>query len=924
MIRGIRSRLTIIFISLAVLPLVGLSFFMGWQSFDTERNHATDKVKETARWVGTEVGSSIKVIASHIQVIVHVRGLADISPQERKDILEELLAFHQEFESLSYLDEKGMETFTASRTELTTEEHVDRANSDEFLLPASTRKTYYGPVAFSDQTGEPFMDLAEPVVDPRSNTLSGVLVARVRLKKMWDIIAALDLKPGEDVYIIDSLGRVIAHRNPSVVLRETIAAIPGLVYQTASENSTPLGLNGKPVIYSSFRIPLGERNLDVIAEQSIDEAFQLAYTQMKIFLIVTLFTLLAAILIIVIVTGTIVRPIQHLAAVARDIMNGKLDSQAKVLRDDELGELAATFNNMTVQLRNSLNELHQEIKQKDHVQRALQKELRINAALSALSHRLLTLSDIREIAYLILDKAKELTDSRHGFVSLEDPGEQKAPPVVIEITDGTCSVQNRENFSAHPLNRQKVFFRNMPEPGHIAKNLPSGHVPLTRVLNVPVFVADAAVGQITLAGADRDYTEADVAVIERLAWLFALAVSRYKTMGEKEKLESALRQAQKMEAIGTLAGGIAHDFNNILTPILGYAELIQATTTDDSVAGKDIKEIIKATKRAIDLVGQILTFSRRKEHKLQQVTIQPILKETLKLLRATIPTSIEIRQRIAPDCGAVLADPTQIHQIIMNLCTNAYHAMQEKGGTLAVSLQPVTLQQNDIPGKFTLQPGEYVRLEVSDSGSGMSQDVLNRIFEPYFSTKAEGKGTGLGLSVVLGIVKGHGGDITVSSEPGQGTTFQVYLPQVARKATDTDTKTTENIQTFSGREHILLVDDEITVLNLEKKILRGLGYQVSASTESSKALQLFLDAPDKFDLIITDMTMPGMNGTELAKSVLAAKPDFPIIICTGYSELITAEKAQEIGIKEYISKPISLKNFAATVHQVLNRRKDSG
>ncbi|MFZ5758569.1 MAG: ATP-binding protein [Thermodesulfobacteriota bacterium] len=906
MIINIRSRLTVIVILLTMLPLVGLSIFVGWQSFATGRIHAEEMVRATARRVGTEVSSSLAIIISHLQVLVRIRGLADIAPENRKDILEELLSFHQEFESVSYLNDKGIELLKVSRTEPTRATGADRSSSDEFLLPATSHTTFYGPVVFSSASGEPIMEIAEPLLDPATKTTQGILVATVRLKKIWGVIANLTLHPGENVYIIDSVGRVVAHRNPSVVLRGTRTAIPGLVFPSAGAANPPLGLENKPVIYASHRISLGERNLDVIAERSIAEAYRPARIQARVLFVATLLTLVIAVFVIVIVTGTIVRPVQHLAAVARDIMHGKLDSQAQVGGNDELAELAATFNLMTEQLRSSLQELRQ--------------ELRINESLSNLSNKLLLTADIREIARLVLETARELTGSNQGMISLMDRKTPGGRSLLFEITVPACTTAKTNPFSGHRATRLPAFFSNTGDNS----TLPADHPDLSRFLAVPVCVGEEHVGRIVLAETARDYRETDLEVVKRLAALYALTVSRFWTMDEKETLESALRQAQKMEAIGTLAGGIAHDFNNILTPILGYAELIQATSAKDSATGRDIGEIIRATKRAIDLVGQILTFSRRKEHKRQSIFLQPIIKESLKLLRATIPTSIDIRHRIDPSCGAVLADPTQIHQIIMNLCTNAFHAMEEKGGTLAVSLEPLTLQGSDLSAKPAIAPGDYVRLEVSDTGTGMKKEVLDRIFEPYYSTKAEGKGTGLGLSVVLGIVKAHGGEITVYSEPGQGTTFHVYLPVAVIHPFSAPESNGNNLSPLVGGEHILLVDDEAVVLNLEKKILIGLGYQVDASSDSEEALRIFLANPDAFHLLITDMTMPKLSGAELAKMVLARRPDLPIIICTGYSELITAEKAKEIGIREYISKPITLQHFAATVRTVLDRQQKQG
>ncbi|HIJ79359.1 MAG: PAS domain S-box protein [Desulfobulbaceae bacterium] len=392
-----------------------------------------------------------------------------------------------------------------------------------------------------------------------------------------------------------------------------------------------------------------------------------------------------------------------------------------------------------------------------------------------------------------------------------------------------------------------------------------------------------------------------------------VAVKRDVT--ERDSLEKQLRQAQKLEGIGTLAGGIAHDFNNILTAILGFGELVMEELPKGSNIRQSQAEVIKAAKRAAELVKQILTFSRQGEQELKPLSIQLITKEALKLLRASIPTTIAFRQEIDANCGPVLADPTQIHQIIMNLCTNAYHAMRETGGELRVSLASIELDQADLHDKPALSPGPYALLKISDTGHGMDKKVLDRIFEPYFTTKDQGEGTGLGLSLVHGIVKNIGGEITVTSEPGAGTTFYLYLPRIDIKTKNEDQQSPPAI--IGGNEHILIVDDEEAVVIMEKKLLERLGYKVTACNDSRAALQTFMADPEQFDLVISDMTMPFMTGKELAGKILAAHPDMPIIICTGFSENLNKEEMMAMGIKALTMKPISREEFTETIRHAL-------
>jgi signal transduction histidine kinase/ActR/RegA family two-component response regulator len=389
---------------------------------------------------------------------------------------------------------------------------------------------------------------------------------------------------------------------------------------------------------------------------------------------------------------------------------------------------------------------------------------------------------------------------------------------------------------------------------------------------------------------------------------------RTKTLA---KYERQLQQVLKIQAIGTLAGGIAHDFNNILFPIVGYTELTMDEVSEDSVAHKNLEEILKAAKRAKDLVQQILTFSRQSDQERKPIKAQHIIAETLKLLRASIPASIEIIHHIQEDCAPVMGDATQIHQVIMNLCTNAYQAMQDTGGKLEVILTEIDISYEETIDKIGMQPGKHLGLLVSDEGCGMEASVLDRIFEPYYTTKEQGKGTGLGLSVIHGIVKNHGGDITVKSTPHRGTTFQVYLPLIEDVDIGVELESTNGV--IRGEERILLVDDEEQIVAMEQQMLENLGYRVTARTDSMEALRVFADHPHNFDLVITDMTMPQMSGDQLAQKMLDIQPKIPVILCTGFNEIITEEKALAMGIQKFVMKPVIKNVLATTIRTVLDQ-----
>jgi PAS domain S-box-containing protein len=389
----------------------------------------------------------------------------------------------------------------------------------------------------------------------------------------------------------------------------------------------------------------------------------------------------------------------------------------------------------------------------------------------------------------------------------------------------------------------------------------------------------------------------------------------------EEEMAARLRQAQKMEAIGTLAGGIAHDFNNILTALLGFSELGLLSSEKESRVHEHFEAIYDAGQRARDLVAQILTFSRLNEECHKPIYLHAILKEALKLLRSTLPSTITFETDICRENIYVMADATAIHQIVMNLCTNAAHAMQDHGGTLTVKLGKVELTAKETAIHPHIKPGPYLKLSIGDSGHGMTRDVLDHIFEPYFTTKKKGEGTGLGLSVVHGIVQNHGGMITVSSEPGNGAMFDVFFPVVALKCKSVKPRSEDAPR---GSERILFVDDEAVLVRLAKQMLTSQGYQVTTYTDSRKALADFEASPLEYDVIISDMTMPHLTGEDLARAMLELRPDIPFILCTGYSSKLDHERIEKAGIKAVLKKPFSISAISGRIRAVLNTGQCGG
>ncbi len=427
--------------------------------------------------------------------------------------------------------------------------------------------------------------------------------------------------------------------------------------------------------------------------------------------------------------------------------------------------------------------------------------------------------------------------------------------------------------------------------------LAEGNMSLELQLN-PEFAADGSVA--TVIGISRDIT------------------SRKQADLERKRLESRLHQAQKMESIGQLAGGIAHDFNNILYPIIGFTEISIEDLPKDHPVQENLIDILQGAKRARDLVKQILSFSNQRDIEQKTIPLQPLIKETLNLLRATIPSNIEIKQNLFIDDIYIFANATEIHEIIMNLCTNSYHAMEKNGGRLTVGLhlsQPIK--------DYMMPSADYCCLSISDTGSGIPQEMIDNVFDPYFTTKEQGKGSGLGLSVIHGIVESYNGKIEIQSEPEKGTTVNVFIPVTSKRNTKVDPDEINDCTIQECDEQILFVDDEKSIVKLGGRILERLGYTVTGKDSSIEALELFTSNPDKFDLVITDMTMPGLIGTQLSKRILEIRSNIPILICTGFSEQLDKETARSYGIKGYINKPILQEELTSKVRELLDQNKEN-
>ncbi len=492
--------------------------------------------------------------------------------------------------------------------------------------------------------------------------------------------------------------------------------------------------------------------------------------------------------------------------------------------------------------------------------------------------------------------------------------EQASESVVITDVDGTIQYVN-------PAFEHHTGFSRNEAVGRNPRILKSGHHNAAFYTKMWDTISRGHVWRGHIINRRKDGTifeeDASISPVRDSSGRITNYVAVKRDVTREVTLERQLQRAVKMEAIGTLAGGIAHDFNNILSAILGYSQLARQQLPPDHPVRDDLEQILVAGRRATDLVKQILTFSRQDKEQMKPVKIQFIIKEVVKLLRASLPSTITIKQKVDTTCRPVLADPAKIHQVLMNLCTNAKYAMDGCNGTLTISLRQIKVGSKRHPACPQLEPGLYVELMVRDTGCGMDNSILEKIFDPFFTTRERGQGTGLGLAVVHGIIKKCDGEITVASEVNRGTVFHIYLPVIHEARREIRERKHE---IPGGTERILVVDDDREIADLERRMLEELGYRPTMFTDSTKALAAWKEAPDAYDLVLTDMTMPGISGAELARQILELRPKTPIVLCTGFSEAMDRQRAAELGIRGYIMKPVLLRELAARLREALDDR----
>ena len=561
------------------------------------------------------------------------------------------------------------------------------------------------------------------------------------------------------------------------------------------------------------------------------------------------------------------------------------------------------------------------ITERKEIEKNLADQASLWALGSDIGHAIAIAGDLRELTQKCCEAIVQRLDGAFARIWLYHPGDNM---LILEGSagmythldgkHGRISVNSPYKIAQIASNRKAHLTNQVIGDPQVKEQAWATREKMVAFAGHPLLAGDRLVGVMAMF-ARHPLSDFILKTFESVADKIAIGIAGKLAEKEKTALQKQVRQMQKMEAIGTLAGGIAHDFNNILTAIIGFGDLLKYQLADNREARECVEQILQAGSRAKNLVRQILTFSRQTEQERQPLHAHLIIKEAVKLLRASIPSTIEIRQDIDPQCGTIMADPTEMHQIVMNLCTNAYHAMQERGGVLEVILENIPFTAELAHVYPRLRVGRYARLTVTDTGSGMEPAVVERIFEPYFTTKHLGEGTGMGLALVHGIVESLGGAIIVDSTPGKGSVFAVYLPVLDAKKTSEPAPESEDIP--RGTERILFVDDEEAIVSFHRKLLHNLGYEVTGRTCSREALKLFQLYPHRFDLVITDQMMPHLTGVEFSRLVTAIRPDIPLILLTGFSHTLTPDQLRTAGIRELALKPLLTGELAAIIRKVL-------
>lgn len=884
--QNIATKVTTLLFWFGITPLFVLTLLFFFFYYNSQKQALLQLQNEIALKIAADISGRLDKTVARVELM----GKYIYPGLNNKNRLEEIvdLLFEEElaFEVISITDADYNEKLKISRYYTFRPFELSSIGHLGIVKRAGEGRTVINPnVKISPFSQFPQLEIVVPITS-RNNKISGVILASVNIAKMWELIAPHRIGESRNAYIVDANGLLIAYRDTSSVLqKKDLRHIKGIADFVNNRVGTfqSRGIEQTAVIGAMARIHL--TGWGVVVEQPKFAAYRNLY--LFSFLIVTaafIAMLFAIISGLKFSSKSIVRPIRRLQEETSILAKGHSDINIEVDSTDELGQLATSFNLMVKNLKKttvSRDRLIQEMAGRKAVDRALRQE----------RDRFQKYLDIAGVIILVLDQdgivtlinKKGLEISGYGLADIIGQNwfditlpKEKGPDVFSDfkkLTDGRMDGMGKyeSEMVAKNGDRRVIAWNNIclkDENGKTIGTLSSG----------------------------EDVTKA-------------------------KEMERQLRQSHKMEAIGTIAGGIAHDFNNILGIIIGNAEVAIDDVPAWNPASQNLQEIKFAGLRAKNVVKQLLRFSRKTEQETKRINIATAIEESVKFLRASIPASIEIQTALADLKGSIQVDPTQFHQVMMNLCINGYHAMEETGGVLKITTKSVRFNAKTpdiVPG---LDPGPYVKISVMDSGLGIESGIIERIFDPYFTTKEVGKGSGMGLAVVHGIVINHNGAVTVESDVGKGTAFHVYFPLVDKPPeVEPDIDTAPEL--YFGNETILFLDDETAIVNIAKQMLGQMGYRVEAFTSPTEALARFQSKPDQFDLVITDMTMPHMSGVVFSEEIAAIDRDIPIIICSGHHAMINEKKVRAMGITAaYVKKPMEKSKIGKVIRDVLDEKK---
>ena len=858
-IKPLKNTLALTFVFTAIVPIVIVSLLV--------LNHlSSDNIaviqKKNLLLAKAMSGQVEGFLREPLVVLQNIGTLIEVNPDYSQGQIQQILNLHVEgsqfFESIYILDDKGIVQYVGlspDKQEFKREViGIDLAHKEVYKKVRETGQPVWSDTFLSLISSKMSMALGV-------NLNGRVLVGNCSIDFLGSFVRRANIESQVITTIVDRRGAIVVHRDPGIAARHVNIShlLPVQEGFAGKDGTYEYFFDNDEYIGSVSHIP-GPGWLVLVSQTKADAFRHITHTAIY-FLLGGLGATLLAIFFTIARARSFSRPLSEFADRAKVIADGDYHLKLRepvYLEEKELGE---SFLKMTDAI-------------KEREKALLESEGRFREIFNGVKEAIL----IYEFATGKIMEVNQTMLDMYGYTREE----------ALQLTAGDLSGGEAPYTKYDTIAILKKAIDEGPQLFEW----------LARRKDGSLFWAEIALESTAIGGEGR-----------------LLVVIR--DISERKRLKGELFQAQKMEALGTLAGGIAHDFNNILGAIIGYTELIGSKVKDDPKVTRYIEGVHHAAVRAADLVKQILTFSRGSGKEKISLQISSIVNETLKMLRSSLPTTIEIKKNIESQ-GVVLADPTHIHQIIMNLCTNAYHAMRETGGILGVTLKNVEVSGEGLPG-VEISQGGYLLLEVSDTGNGIDEQTKSKIFEPYFTTKEPGEGTGLGLAVVHGIVKSYNGSITLYSEPGRGTTFHVYLPRVLKEeAVVVAEQDKEPLK--GGNESIMLVDDEKDIVTITKGALEKFGYKVVPFSNAVQAFQEFQMHSDQFDIVITDMTMPYMTGTELVQNIIEIRPDIPIILCTGYSELINREKAHAMGVAEYLQKPVEMENLLRTIRKVLSAK----